>query len=230
MGTSHGRLRSETGSAGTVQIDHAIRDRSAQLGNRGHEQEQHELAGLIEKIRVQDGRAFERLYDSTIDRVFALAHLIVRDRADAEEVVSDVYLAAWKCIDAYVPSRGDVVAWLLVMCRTRAIDTVRKRHARSRTREAYARGVFEGADACSEPVHEVFRAGHAMSEALSSLSPVRRHVLALAFCDGLTHREIADELSLPLGSVKSHLRRGVAHLRSSMKPADARRRRDERWL
>jgi RNA polymerase sigma factor (sigma-70 family) len=178
--------------------------------------EQLALDALASRLCTRDVSAFGDLYDLTVERVFTLAMFLLRNRADADDIVSDVYVNAWNRIESYDPARGDLLAWLLTMCRSRAIDAMREQRTRVRVSEAYHRDQLADGAGDAEPLLEMLQPQHAVTEALTDLSPLRREVLGLAFCRGLTHGEIAVELSLPLGSVKSHLRRAIAQVRSAV--------------
>ena len=88
------------------------------------------LAGLVARIALKDQAALTELYDFTASRLFSLALALVRTYSNAEEVLGDVYCQVWQSAARYEPKRGTVLVWLLVLCRTRAIDhyrTVRRR-------------------------------------------------------------------------------------------------------
>lgn len=174
------------------------------------------LSRLIRKVQERDALAFSELYSRTVDKVFALARSILRNRADAEDLVCDVYERAWMTSQSYDSTRGTVLAWLLIMCRSRALDVLRQRRMRTRGGEAYAREAQSGVDAGPDVVLDLFERGHVVHRALATLSPLRRRMIALAFFRGLSHQEIADELSMPLGTVKSHVRRALAELRNAL--------------
>lgn len=180
------------------------------------------LVGLVGTIRAGGTHAFERLYDHTVERVFALAQRLLRSRDDAEEVVSEVYLQAYSQAHRYDPERGDVLAWLLTICHSRCIDVLRDRRKHTFIRQLHEPSQAGGLHQHFEPPYEMMQPGHVLTEALSSLPPLRQRVLALAFCHGLSYSEIAEQLSLPLGSVKSHARRAILDLRAAL-------RREDRW-
>ena len=184
--------------------------------NTADETAQVTLAKLIRRVQGKDSLAFSELYERTVDKVFALARSILRNRADAEDLVCDVYERAWMTSQSYDSSRGTVLAWLLIMCRSRALDVLRQRRMRTRGGEAYARESQVGYDSGPDVVLDLFERGHVVHRALATLSPLRRRMIALAFFRGMSHQEIADELSMPLGTVKSHVRRALGELRDAL--------------
>lgn len=174
------------------------------------------LDTVMSRLRSRDPDALADLYDATVGKVLALARVILRNHADADDVVCEVYEHAWSRAGSFDGSRGTALAWLLAMCRSRALDRLRRRRARSRTLEALGRDPREDLVAGPEDILDCFQRGHAVHAALAALVPERRQLIALAFFAGLTHQEIAAELAMPLGTVKSHLRRGLSELRERL--------------
>ena len=89
-----------------------------------------DLSGLVQRIAMADREALGELYDATVARLYAVAHLILRNTADAEEAVCDVYTQVWQTAANYSGERGAVLAWLLMICRTRALDRLRRNRVR----------------------------------------------------------------------------------------------------
>jgi RNA polymerase sigma-70 factor (ECF subfamily) len=174
------------------------------------------LDAVMLRLQSHDHDALAELYDSTIARVLALARAMLRDPADAEELVCDVYERAWLRADTFDAARGTVLAWLLAICRTQALDRLRKRRALLRKHEAFSREPEETSVKGPEYFLDRFQNGHAVHAALTSLMPLRQKLLDLSFFRGLSHKEIAEELDMPLGTVKSHLRRALLELRDRL--------------
>jgi RNA polymerase sigma factor (sigma-70 family) len=173
-----------------------------------------QLAGWIERIAEHDERALTALYDATVSRVHGLVLRVVRRAALAEEVVEDTYFQVWRQAVRFDPRRGPALAWLLAMARSRAIDALR-REARfqhdslDEDGAAAVAGDAPGADALLELAR-----GHAgLQTALLQLAAQPRQLVALAFLRGLSHEEIASQTALPLGTVKSQIRRALITLR-----------------
>ena len=175
------------------------------------------LAALLLRMRRGDPQALGELYDRTLSRVFALAVRIVRNEADAEEVVCDVYRQAWENSVDYSAERGAVMAWLLTIARSRALDHLRRHRSRGIEEPLHpdddmdAYMLREGPE--QESLLDVLATGSAVQRALAVLSAAQRRVVELAFFEDLTHQEIAQRTGWPLGTVKSHLRRGLAALK-----------------
>ena len=176
-----------------------------------------ELATLMAGIASGEQRALERFYRLTLGKVFGLALRIVRCRATAEEVAEDVYVQVWHSAALYDPQRGSPMAWLLTICRSRAIDTLRRAD-----KAILDPDPTERVDAINQQLpglQDLLQATQehtALHAALATLRPEQRQMLALAFFRGLTYNEIAAAAKMPLGTVKSHIRRALATLRGTL--------------
>jgi RNA polymerase sigma-70 factor (ECF subfamily) len=174
------------------------------------------LEGVLLRVQSRDPQALAELYDHTVGRVMALARVILRDRRDAEEIVCEVYEQAWQQAGSFDPSRGTTLAWLLTICRSRALDELRRRRTRTRVRAVLAQEPAETAASRPDDVLDLFQRGHAVRSALAALTPLRRQIIGLAYFRGLSHQEIAAELAMPLGTIKSNLRRTLMELRDRL--------------
>lgn len=182
------------------------------------------LVALMGRIRVGDAEALGQLYDQALGRVYGLALRVLRQPQDAEEVVSDVFLQVWDQAVSYCPERGSVMAWLQTLAWSRAVD--RQRRLRRQRLEqplhpegdldAYSSGEDNPADAVLEHLGNV----QALQRAFQHLTPVQRTVLELAYHEELSQPEIAERTGLPLGTVKSHARRGMAALRDALQDGE----------
>lgn len=176
------------------------------------------LVALMDRIVDRDERALATLYDATSARVHGLVLRITRRAALAEEVVEDTYWQAWRQAPRFDPARGRVVTWLLAMARSRAIDALR-RDERFQHAELPAEGGLEDDTEGVLPAHDLLeatRAGHRVHAAVATLEPRARQLIALAFFRGLTHEEIATQTAMPLGTVKSLIRRSLQQLRQAL--------------
>ncbi len=170
-------------------------------------------AALIVRVVAREAAALSDLYELTAGYVFSLAGMILRNDADAEEIVSDVYVLVWQTAHRYDCARGSVLAWILSMCRSRSID--RYRSLRCRGFQLGEIEVLDGLVSDTEPdALWSNRQSAVMREAFRSLPPLRRTLLFLAFFRGLSHEEIAQETGISLGTVKSHIRRALLTLRA----------------
>lgn len=178
-------------------------------------------------LRVQSGekRALTELYDHTRGAVYALVLRVVRDEGAAEEVTLDVYLQVYRRAGEYDGTRGSVLAWLVMLARSRAIDRVRARGVRERHLDrsvALERVDGRAAPREDEPAPEAQLAlrqcSAAVQAALRHLSAEQREVIERAYFDGLSGSEIAAALAIPLGTVKSRIRAAMLLLRQHLGP------------
>ena len=181
-----------------------------------------ELSALIERVAAGEQAALGELYDLTVGRLYALAQTVLRNAADAEEVVCEVYTQVWQSAAQYDRSRGGVMGWLLTICRSRAIDRGRRNRTRSQASSTFEVTGSHRDSAAPNPedLLTLVQQGTSIHRALEQLTPIRRELVSLAFFRGLSHEEIAIESNLPIGTVKSHIRRALATLRSELDKAN----------
>jgi len=171
----------------------------------------------LERMAAGDHEALAELYDRHGRMVFSLALRIVRDQRDAEEVVQDVFAQAWRESGRYSAGRGSVIAWLMTLTRSRAVDRLRGRKARpdTATDSEPIVAIADGAAPADEQLSAAAQAAQVRT-ALNALPLVQRLAIELAFYEGLTHTEIADRLEQPLGTVKTRIRQGLLKLRDQL--------------
>jgi RNA polymerase sigma-70 factor (ECF subfamily) len=184
---------------------------------RENSQSIRDLAGLIADMCAGDERALAQLYEATVGKVYALACAILRSVEDTEEVVCETYAYVWANASRYDATRGNVLGWLLMLCRSRALDLLRQRKTSAAAVHVTDLGTLEViSDEKPEDLLSVIQERSHVHAALSQLSPERRRLVSLAFLQGLSHQEIAEATGLPLGTVKSHLRRSLIQLRGAL--------------
>lgn len=174
---------------------------------------------LLAAIARQDENALAALYDATLGRVYGLALRITRKPEAAEEVVADVYLQVWRKAIDYDAARGRALTWLLTICHSRALDLLRRKdEADSHPEPETLRTDLADADNDPQDLLQAIERQSAIYAALESLNPIQRQLIALAFFKGLSHQEAAAQSGLPLGTVKTHIRRALEHLRLTLQP------------
>lgn len=186
------------------------------------EQENDPLLVLLERIKVGEEDALEALYNTTVNRVFGLAIKIVGRPELAEEVVSDVFLQVWRKAHSFDAERAVPLAWLLMICRSRSLDRLRREKVSTRNQyqEDEQRQVEDTGTAT--PHHNLSQnefCGH-VREALEILNQKQRQVISLAFYQGMSHQEISEYTGDPLGTVKSNIRRGQEILKKALSRHD----------
>lgn len=165
---------------------------------------------LGRRFAAGDPEAMREAYDRHGTLVFSLCVTALRHREDAEDAAQQVFTRAWRSRATYDPSRP-LGGWLTGI--TRRVVAARTRQVRTVEAEA---GRLPREDAAGDPVSESAVASLVVRQALDRLGPPQDEVLRLAFLEDLPYPHIAERLSLPLGTVKSHVHRGLAALRRSL--------------
>lgn len=204
-------------------LQHSASENRVRRSRRGERQLSNSVAwesvddqALGMNFAAGDEWALREAYARWSPLVFRLAMRSLGDRTDAEDVTQQVYISAWRTREGFDPSRSSLSAWIVGITRHRIADA---HQARSRVRrleqalvaEASARPAGDG----DEVVQRVM-----VAEELERLEPVPRRVMQLAFYEQLSHSEIAETLGLPVGTVKSHVRRSLSRLRTRWEVGD----------
>ena len=172
-------------------------------------------ADLAALIREQPAVGLAALYDRYGRLIFSVALRVVQDHGAAEEITQDVFLRCWRSLDRYQPSQGSLASWMLSITHNRAIDELRSRRGKD-TRREISDDILQPQAAIDPGFEEALLRGE-IQQALQMLPVAQRDVIELVFWSGLTRREIAERLSLPLGTVHTRLRLGMDKLRESLR-------------
>jgi RNA polymerase sigma factor (sigma-70 family) len=191
----------------------------------------HDLSRLLARAGLGDRAAFATLYERTSSHLLAVVLRINRDRAQAEDILQEVYVNVWRAASSFDAAQSQPLTWLTSIARNRAIDSLRRLQTqpqmRSAGRDAEGReseddDVYDTvADDAPGPLDLLSRAGEARSLAacMDKLSATQRQSVALAFFQGLSHAEVAAQMRQPLGTIKSWVRRSLAALKSCLQGA-----------
>lgn len=179
---------------------------------------------LAARLRRGDRSALAALYDRYGGVVLALLMRIVRSQAEAEDLLQEVFLQAWRRAPEYDPRRGSFSAWLFTIARNRALDVVRSpRHKQALQRSSEPAAPEQrqsdeppASEASPEETLALKRRAQAVRAALADLSPVQREAIELAYYSGLSHSEIASQTGEPLGTIKSRINQAAAKLRAAL--------------
>lgn len=194
-------------------------------------QKSRELSQLLARTGLGDRAAFAQLYQRTSGHLLAVVLRIQRDRAQAEDLLQEVYVSVWKAAAGFDAARSQPLTWLTSIARNRAIDGLRRQAAQPRLESGHRAEDDERPDAVEAiaddnpgPADLLGRASDAreLGQCLEQLSPPQRQSVALAFFDGLSHAEVAEHLCQPLGTVKSWVRRALMALKSCLERGVAR--------
>lgn len=172
---------------------------------------------LLARIARRDEAAFAEIYDRFTPRLLGLATAILRERSEAEDVIQESFLFLWNKASQFDATRGSAFTWMALTVRHRSIDRLRSLARRNPDRLEGAQFQIPEDNTTLPPdlaASEHDRHARAKS-LLNSLPEEQRRMLGLAFLQGLTHSEISSRLNLPLGSVKTAIRRGLQRLRGN---------------
>ena len=171
------------------------------------------LREWIVAVVRRDEAAFGKLYNATVNRAWSVAMRITRQNEAAEEVVEDCYWQVWREAERFDATRGRVLTWMLTICRSRALDYLRRKDIAEPMAEIETLRSTELADD-KDPLDilgAIDRAS-AVHRALEQLRPKERQLIALAFFRGLTHQEIADACAMPIGTVKTTMHKAFKQM------------------
>lgn len=175
-----------------------------------------ELAALLTQVAQRKAEALEELYDRVSGALLGVVTSVLNNREEAEETLQDVFVTIWKKAEAYDPSLGKAVSWMMTIARNKAYDRVRSIGRRTelrkstedelhaRTREAFRRHWEPGMK--DDEMATITRA-------LETLPDEQQTAIELVLLEGLTHQEAAERLQAPLGTVKARIRRGLLRIR-----------------
>jgi RNA polymerase sigma factor (sigma-70 family) len=192
-------------------------------------QRSRELAHHLSRAALGDRQAFKQLYDATSAHLFGVLLRIQRDRAIAEDLLQEVYVSAWKASASFDAQQSQPLTWLTHIARNKAIDSLRRAQSQPRLETVHADSDDDDrpdldqrmADVGPGPDELLERASDArqLAQCMQGLSAQQRQSVALAFFDGLSHAEVAEQLREPLGTVKSWVRRALMTLKTCLERA-----------
>ena len=176
------------------------------------------LLSLLERISLGEEAAMELFYNATVNRIYGLAVKIVGQPELAEEVVGDVFLQVWDKAARFDVQRATPMAWLLMICRSRALDKLRREISAKKNQVTGSHQDTSEDLITTNPLEDLvgIESSHHLYTALKLLNNKQRQIIALAFYKGLSHQEISDYTGSPLGTVKSNIRRAQGILRNAL--------------
>ncbi|MFJ2054781.1 sigma-70 family RNA polymerase sigma factor [Streptomyces sp. NPDC087908] len=175
-----------------------------------------DLPELMGRVALGDQQAFTAVFEAVSGPVLGLVRTVLRDAAQSEEVAQEVLVEVWRTAARYEPARGSVMTWVLMLAHRRAVDRVRSEQAASNREKRAA--LLDHAAAYDEVVEQV--EGRLEREqvrrCLGGLTELQHQSVTLAYYRGLTYREVAELLAVPLGTVKARMRDGLIRLRDCL--------------
>lgn len=179
-----------------------------------------QLIALLERIAQKDEAALRELYEQTSSKLYGLALRVVSSRDHAEDVLQETYMNIWRIAGDYRASLSPPMAWMGVIVRSRALDFLRRRASeRADTTQELDEFLSDSLASDAPNPADMAQASElawALNECLRKLEAKHREVVSLAYLRDLSHGELAERLKLPLGTVKTWIRRSLEQLRGCM--------------
>ena len=179
-----------------------------------------ELMQLLDRIAAHDEAALKTLYEQTSSKLFGLALRVLGHRDWAEDVLQEAFITIWRVAGDYRASLSPPMAWMGLIVRSRALDLLRRRSAdRAHLTHALDDDIAHSIEGDSPNPMDTTQASEqafALHQCLGRLENKQREVVSLAYLRDLSHGELAEQLRLPLGTVKTWIRRGLDQLRNCM--------------
>ena len=175
----------------------------------------HSVDDAFRRVQQGDRDAFASVYDALVDRVYGVVRRVLRDPAMSEEVTQEVFVEAWRTAARFDADRGTVSAWVVTMARRRAVDRVRSEQSQRDRVDALS---AQPAATAARPDDEVISSldVNRVQSAVAELPSDQRAVIEMCFLEGLSHGDIAEQLDIPLGTVKGRARGGLKKLRGRL--------------
>jgi RNA polymerase sigma-70 factor (ECF subfamily) len=177
-----------------------------------------QLVAALARVAAGDRDALKLVYHDTSAKLFGVVLRILGDRHEAEDVLQDVYLTVWRKAEVFDADRASPITWLVAIARNRAIDRLRSAAATRRSAPIdEAEHVADPAPAASDTL-ELAQAHGRLKLCLEGLEPKYAAAIRSAFLDGATYEELARRMAVPLGTMKSWIRRSLIKLRACLEP------------
>ena len=179
-----------------------------------------QLIALLDRVALADESALKALYELTSSKLYGVALRVVTNREWAEDVLQEAYLNIWKVAGTYQATLSPPMAWMGLLVRSRGLDFLRRRASDRADRMQELDDVISDTVAGDSPnpmdTTQASEQAWALHQCLSQLENKQREVVSLAYLRDLSHSELAQQLKLPLGTVKTWIRRGLEQLRGCM--------------
>jgi RNA polymerase sigma factor (sigma-70 family) len=174
-----------------------------------------DLAEALRRCADGDRAALRAIYDAEASRMLGVAMQLLRRRSLAEDAVQDAFMQAWQKAASFDPSRGNARTWLYAILRHRALNMLRT-ETRVELVDDFEPMGLESDDENAESVVLRLSDTGALKRCLDRLEPLRRKAIVLAYVHGLSHGELAGRFGVPLGTMKSWIRRSLIFLKECM--------------
>lgn len=175
---------------------------------------QDELSGLIARIALGDRVAFSALYSQTSAKLFGVTLRILKDRAQAEDTVQEVYVRIWRRAGSFRVGQASAMAWLVTIARNQAIDLIRARQPAALEYD----DAPDVADSAPDPEARAVQSGESrrIEGCLGELEADKAAAVVAAYMEGLSYQELAEQYAVPLNTMRTWLRRSLIKLRECL--------------
>ncbi len=178
------------------------------------------LIALIDRVALADEKALRELYELTSSKLYGVAVRVVTNREWAEDVLQEAFINIWRIAGDYKSTLSPPMAWMALVVRSRGLDFLRRRTSERADRMQELDDVISDTVAGNSPnpmdTAQASEQAKALHNCLSQLDNKQREVVSLAYMRDMSHNELAEQLKLPLGTVKTWIRRGLEQLRGCM--------------
>ncbi len=179
-----------------------------------------QLIVLLDRVALSDEKALRKLYELTSSKLYGVAVRVVTNREWAEDVLQEAFITVWRIAGDYKATLSPPMAWLALVVRSRGLDFLRRRASGRADRMQELDDVISDTVAGDSPnpmdTAQASEQALALHQCLSQLDNKQREVVSLAYMRDMSHGELAEQLKLPLGTVKTWIRRGLEQLRGCM--------------
>jgi len=175
------------------------------------------LESLLARSAMRDANAFERLYQIASPKLFGLAVHLLKRKDLAEDVLQEAFVKIWHNASSYHPEKGSAMVWMTSIVRYRALDVVRSKHYKSTDSGETGEQLMD--EFTTSPLDELLQDSElkTLVDCMDELQETQKKSILLAFYEGNTHHELAEKLKVPLGTVKSWIRRGLDRVKRCLK-------------
>src|SRR5262249_27223784 len=175
-----------------------------------------QLAAALARVAGGDRQALRLVYHDTSAKLFAVCHRILQDKGEAEDVLQEVYIAVWQRAGAFDPNCASPISWLAAIARNRSIDRLRSRAGLARQRSVDEAAEISDSTPTALAQLEISQEHRRLMHCLDELEPQHAGAIRSAFFEGFTYEELAARTNVPLGTMKSWIRRGLLRLRQCL--------------
>ncbi|HKS70475.1 MAG TPA: sigma-70 family RNA polymerase sigma factor, partial [Ktedonobacterales bacterium] len=185
---------------------------SVRISDPNHDQARREhLNQVLQRVAAGSQQAFSELYRLTSAHLFGVVLRMMRNHGEAEDMLQEIYASVWRRADGFDPARGHAMTWLITLARNRAIDRLRQ-HRETPLDEAQALDIPDDTPS-PEALAELSQERQRLEQCLGKLDAPQRGAIREAFFSGATYSELAARLCVPLGTMKSWIRRSLMQLK-----------------